>query len=137
MSQALLGDCLLRQPEARGARGASSLGGRLGEGQHGEWGYSRRSLCLLDFSNWDRGELNPSQSIQNSKPSPVHQSPTCVPLSSHHPRLPTITSLPQNDPSVLLLWSCSSPSLAGLLPLSLVHRKERGFWSQESAAHPY
>lgn len=32
MSQALLGDCLLRQPEARGAVGASSRGGRLGKG---------------------------------------------------------------------------------------------------------
>lgn len=98
MSQALLGDCLLRQPEARGAMGASSPGGRLGEGQHGEWGYSRHSLYLLDFSNWGRGNLNPSQSIQNSKPSPVHRSPTCAPLSSHHPCLPTSTPLPQNDP---------------------------------------
>lgn len=113
MSQALLGDCLLRQPEAKGAVEASSRGGRLGEGQHGELGYSRCSLYLLDFSNWHRGDLNPSQSLQKAKPSPLLQSSTCAPLSSHHAPSPRHHPPPRMTPRSCSF--CPTPSLAWLI----------------------
>lgn len=92
MSQALLGDCLLRPPEARAALGASSGGGRLGEGQRGELSYSRWTLYLLDSSNWHRGDLNTGPSDPNSK---AHSS--MPELSLHHP-IPAFTPSPGMTP---------------------------------------
>lgn len=104
MSQAPLGDRLLRQPEARGAVGASSGGGSLGEGQWGEVRYARCSLYMRDPSHWHRGCWTTGLSDPQSKPHPQH--PRVVPS----PPYLYLHLLPRHDPQVLLLWSCPCPA---------------------------
>lgn len=104
MSQAPLGDRLLRQPEARGAVGASSGGGSLGEGQWGEVRYARCSLYMRDPSHWHRGCWTTGLSDPQSKPHPQH--PRVVPS----PPYLYLHLLSWHDPQVLLLWSCPCPA---------------------------
>lgn len=93
------------------ARGKRSRGGLLSGWQ--AWGGAACSLYLLDFSNWHRGDLNPSQSLQKAKPSPLLQSSTCAPLSSHHAPSPRHHPPPRMTPRSCSF--CPTPSLAWLI----------------------
>lgn len=136
MSQALLGDCLLRQPEARGAMGAASQDGRPGKEPYGELGPSRCSLYLLDSSNWHRGDWNPGPSNPESQAllsTPESPAPFCSLTIPSPPSPPPL----ERPPGGLLLLSHSLSGPSDPLPLSLVHQKGHGFWSQEDMAQPH